>query len=166
MPDNRITLSSDRTDIYGQPLAAIHWSPGSRDCENLTRAADAFERMWNASPFAKLGALIRRPAGEAEAELARGSGIYHPGGTTRFAQRPEDGVVDTDLRLFGLQDVRVVSTSVLPSGGGANPTMMLLMLAFRCVADIRTSLAANRDDMPRNAKASDIADQESQPCRL
>jgi choline dehydrogenase-like flavoprotein len=29
--------------------------------------------------------------------------------------------------------VQLISTSVLPTGGGANPTMMALMLGVRCV---------------------------------
>jgi choline dehydrogenase-like flavoprotein len=37
------------------------------------------------------------------------------------------------LRPFRLRNTTVLSTSVLPNGGGANPTMMLMLLAFRCI---------------------------------
>jgi choline dehydrogenase-like flavoprotein len=43
------------------------------------------------------------------------------------------GVVDRDLRMFACPQVQLISTSVLPTGGGANPTMMALMLGVRCV---------------------------------
>jgi choline dehydrogenase-like flavoprotein len=46
---------------------------------------------------------------------------------------PAEGVVDKDLNLFGVDNVQLLATSVLPTGGGANPTMMLLLLAMRCV---------------------------------
>ena len=138
---SRIGLSTDAVDSYGQPLATIDWTPSETDCANLTRAVDAFAVMWSSGPLAKLGSFERRPAGEAEAELAQGSGIYHPGGTTRMGRDDSSGVVDTDLRPFRLPNMRVVSTSVLPTGGGCNPTMMLMMLAHRCVDEVSATLA-------------------------
>ena len=130
---NRITLSTDQADRYGQPLAQIDWAPSQRDVQNLTRAADLVERMWTDTPLARLATFRRRPPGQAEASLAGGGGVYHPGGSTRMAASARDGVVDADLRSFALPNLRVLSTSVFPTGGGANPTMMLLMLGLRCV---------------------------------
>jgi choline dehydrogenase-like flavoprotein len=130
---NRITLSADRFDRFGKPLAQIDWAPGERDVRHLTAAADLIEALWRDTPLGCLAAFRRRAPGTAEAELARGGGVYHPGGSTRMANSAGDGVVDADLRVFGLPNLRVLSTSVFPTGGGANPTMMLLMLGLRCV---------------------------------
>jgi len=48
---------------------------------------------------------------------------------------------DRDLRVSGLGNVWVVvSTSIFPTGGGANPTMMLLMLAMRRVDQLSDEL--------------------------
>ena len=44
---------------------------------------------------------------------------------------PKMGVVDKDLRTFRAPNLSVLATSVFPSGGGANPTMMLMMAALR-----------------------------------
>jgi choline dehydrogenase-like flavoprotein len=44
---------------------------------------------------------------------------------------PGDGVVDTDLRTFRVPNISVVSTSVFPTIGGANPTMTLMLAALR-----------------------------------
>ena len=60
-----------------------------------------------------------------------GSDIFHPSGTTRMAELPENGVVDSDLLVFGTNNLYVLSTSVFPNGASANPTMMLLLLALR-----------------------------------
>ncbi len=140
--DNRIRLSADRRDVYGQRLAEIEWSVSPADRDNLTRAVDSFAAMWAASPVSRLGAFVRRPAGAAEDDLVKGGGIYHPGGTTRMGLTPDDGVVDRDLRVFGLDNLYVLSTSVLPTGGGANPTMMLLMLAMRCIDHLSRTASA------------------------
>lgn len=138
--ENQIALSASRKDIFGSPLAEMNWSVSERDAQNLTNAVTAFEKTWAASDLSKLAKFVRRPEGEAEAELAKGGGIYHPGGSTRMARQPNEGVVNKDLEVFRLSNLRLVATSVLPTGGGANPTMYLMMLAFRCVDQLAAKL--------------------------
>lgn len=138
--ENQIALSASRKDAFGSPLAEMNWSVSERDAQNLTDAVSAFEKTWAASDLSKLAKLVRRPDGEAEAELSKGGGIYHPGGSTRMAWQPSEGVVNKDLEVFRLPNLRLVATSVLPTGGGANPTMYLMMLAFRCVDQLAGKL--------------------------
>ncbi len=139
-PENRIGLSERRVDAYGQPLARIDWAPDAEDQASLTRSVDAIEATWATSGLGRLARLVRRPPGEAERELAAGGGIYHPGGSTRMGATPREGVVDPELRLFALPNVSVLATSVLPTGGGANPTMMLMLLGMRCAARLVQAL--------------------------
>jgi choline dehydrogenase-like flavoprotein len=58
------------------------------------------------------------------------------------------GVVDGELRAFSVPNLTVVSTSSFPTGGGANPTFMLMAFALR---------AANRiaRDLRRVARTGD-----------
>jgi choline dehydrogenase-like flavoprotein len=129
--ENRITLSDARCDSYGQPLARIHWQVNAEDIAAMERPVASFAKTWQQGQLGRLGELILRPSAEVAREMAAGGGIYHPGGTTRMAASPSAGVVDRDLRVFGLSNLGVCATSVLPTGGGANPTMMLLLLAMR-----------------------------------
>lgn len=138
---NRIALSDTRKDRFGQPLARIEWAVSEADVAAMRRAADAFRTAWAASPLALLAKIVDRPPAGVAAEMRAGGGIYHPGGSTRMARNAEHGVVDSNLRLFAAQNVRVVSTSTFPSGGGANPTMTLLMLALRCADQIIAEFA-------------------------
>jgi choline dehydrogenase-like flavoprotein len=55
----------------------------------------------------------------------------HQCGTTRIADSPEKGVVDSDLKIFGTSNVYVCSSSVFPTSGQANPTFMLGAFAAR-----------------------------------
>lgn len=129
--DNRILLADRRTDCFGQPLAAIDWEVNDSDALRLTRATDLFASFWKESSLADLGTIHRKPEGVAEAELKGGGGIYHPGGSTRMGLHPREGVVDSDLCCFGVPNLRVAATSVFPTGGGANPTMMLMAAVLR-----------------------------------
>ncbi|MGZ4089781.1 MAG: GMC family oxidoreductase, partial [Bacteroidia bacterium] len=55
----------------------------------------------------------------------------HQCGTTRIATSPEQGVVDSDLKLWGLNNIFVCSSSVFPTSGQANPTFILGAFAAR-----------------------------------
>jgi choline dehydrogenase-like flavoprotein len=132
IPDNRITLSKERVDEFGKPVAEIAWTVTEDDQTNLSKAVSAFEAMWTKISLSGRNRFVRLGEGMAEAELAKGGGIYHPTGSTRMGRTASDGVVDRNLEVFAIPNLQVVSTSVLPTGGGANPTMMLLLLAARC----------------------------------
>jgi choline dehydrogenase-like flavoprotein len=131
--DNRITLSAHEVDAFGVPLAQIAWRPSAQDLAKLTKAVDALEAMWQGFGLSRLARWVRKPAGEAENALIHGGGIYHPTGSTRMGASSDDSVVDRDLRVHTVPNLQLLATSVLPTGGGANPTMMLMLLAMRCV---------------------------------
>ena len=48
-----------------------------------------------------------------------------------MAARPEDGVVDPDGAVFGLDNLYVAGASVFPTAGYANPTLTVVAMARR-----------------------------------
>ena len=56
---------------------------------------------------------------------------YHPCGGTVMGDGKEKSVVDTDLKIHGVDNGFILSTSVFPSSATANPTFTLLCLVFR-----------------------------------
>lgn len=134
--DSRISLSPDQTDRFGVPLAQIDWSWSQDDVAKVKQSAEGFAKSWQASPFAKLADLTLLPDDALRAELGDVGGIYHPCGSTRMGTNPSEGSVDDRCRVFGLDNLRVFSTSVMPTSGGANPTMMMLLLALRSLQEL------------------------------
>jgi choline dehydrogenase-like flavoprotein len=65
----------------------------------------------------------------------------HHMGTTRMASSPEDGVVDANCRVFGLDNLHVASCSVFPTSGISSPTFTLLALALRLADELEGRLA-------------------------
>jgi choline dehydrogenase-like flavoprotein len=56
---------------------------------------------------------------------------YHQAGTTRMADRPEDGVLNPHLAVHGFEDLFVASSSAFVTSGQANSTFMIVVLALR-----------------------------------
>ena len=137
--ENRIVLSEDRTDPFGLPLVEIDWRISDADIDSLHRSADLFEETWNTTGFANYGDWQRFSRASLDHSVRDPECIFHPTGSTRMGLDSASGVVDRNLRLFALPQIQLLSTSVLPTGGGANPTMMLLLLALRCVDQHRNA---------------------------
>lgn len=61
---------------------------------------------------------------------------------TRMASSAMDGVVDRDLRVLGIANLYLCSTSVFPTSNQANPTLIVVALALRLSHHIAHSLRA------------------------
>jgi choline dehydrogenase-like flavoprotein len=131
--NNRITLSETETDAFDLPLAEIKWNIGPIDIDNILQSTDIFERAWKTTNLSSLGEWSGFDRSLIVEKITNNGGYYHPTSSTRMADKACCGVVDTDLRLFPFPRIQLLATSVLPSGGGANPTMMLMCLGVRCV---------------------------------
>jgi choline dehydrogenase-like flavoprotein len=57
--------------------------------------------------------------------------IYHPVGTCRMSDTAEDAVVDSRLRVHGLENLRVVDASIMPIIPGGNTHAPTVMVAER-----------------------------------
>lgn len=131
LASNRIGLSDNKTDIFGCPLATIDWNISDNDIDNTLRMTELFINAWHSSHLANFANLVALEKNAVVNSMRAGGGINHPGGSIRMGTTPQNGVVDRDLRTFCVNNLSVISTAVFPSGGGANPTMMLLMMALR-----------------------------------
>ena len=135
-PENRIVLSTERCDRHGVPLAEITWRPTDKDIDNVIRSGKLFAETWQSTAFASYGVWKGYSDGEIRRGVVESGGVFHPTGSTRLGRDAASGVVDRDLRMFACPQIQLISTSVLPTGGGANPTMMAIMLGVRCVNQI------------------------------
>ena len=146
--ENRIRLSSTERDAFGIPLAEITWRVSRDDIDNSQALLDLFAAYWSSSPLSRCGTLDIYNRDVWSDALASGGGIYHPGGSLRMARSKREGVVDSDLRVFGVANLRVVSTACFPTGGSANPTMMLILFALRAVDQLVTDAGSRRETSP------------------
>ncbi|SDX84175.1 GMC oxidoreductase [Citreimonas salinaria] len=138
---NRIVLGA-RKDAFGHPVTEIDWDIDAGDLEIFRSLCLRFERYWRESGLEHLGRLSWpvRPEALSIDDIRGVDDIYHPVGTTRLADSADRGVVNADLRVFGIDNVYLAATSVLPNGGSANPTMTLILLVLRLADHLNAEL--------------------------
>lgn len=127
--DSCITLSSER-DRFDIPKANIHWS--------ITKST------WNSTVFMaqeirselerlSIGTVKLHPSVEMNNInwIESLTDVNHHMGGTRMSDTPENGVVDKNLKVWGVDNLFICSASVFPTGSHSNPTLTLLALASR-----------------------------------
>jgi choline dehydrogenase-like flavoprotein len=68
--------------------------------------------------------------------------IYHPVGTCRMSDTRDDAVVDSQLRVRGVNGLRVIDASVMPVITGGNTNAPTMMIAERAADLIRERVRA------------------------
>lgn len=129
---NFITLDHKNLDPFGNPLVKINWRVEDQDIKNINSAIEAFKKFWNEAYFYKYGELDFYDKHVIEKNIKQCGGIYHPTSSLSFGEDMRHPV-DKNLYLKGKKNIQFVSTAVLPTGGGINPTMTALLLGARCV---------------------------------
>lgn len=135
--ENRVLLEPAKRDALGVPQLRIQARLSESDAEAILRAHRLIGEELRAAGVGDLEFLDPEDPGKTLATCKATLG-HHIGGT-RMAAAPEDGVVDQDLRVHGVQNLYVASASALPSSSQAHPTLTVLALALRLGAHLSTA---------------------------
>jgi choline dehydrogenase-like flavoprotein len=154
-PDSRVQLGKVK-DHLGLPISRVDWRVHELEARSQAALAQSIQ-----SEFARLGLpAIRiadwvRNGNWKDAKFVDGC---HPIGTTRMSVRPEDGVVDADCKVHGVDGLYVAGSSVFSTAGHANPTLMILALAVRLADHLRRSMSMKAaSDAARTQPAFQVA---------
>jgi nucleoside-diphosphate-sugar epimerase/choline dehydrogenase-like flavoprotein len=138
--DSRIRLT-ERRDRLGLPIPEMDWRIGRQE-----RASLAALGQHIASEFKRLGLLRVHLADwvrDGRHEDAAINDSCHPSGTTRMASNPRYGVVNANCQVHGVARLYAAGSSVFPTVGHANPTLMIVALAIRLAHHLRERLSAD-----------------------
>ena len=132
---NKINLS-DKTDELGIPRSILNWKVSDYDYQTLLQNFNSFNYwlMKNNLGRVKLydWALNNSPPPRND-EIG---GNHHMGGT-RMSSSPSFGVVDSNCKVHGSNNIYIAGSSIFPSGGHANPTLSIIQLSLRLADHLR-----------------------------
>lgn len=121
----------------------VDWDLGCDPEAIVLTIREQLESFWKRNDLARLARLEFFELSEIRSAWPNNLyEIYHPAGTTRMAADVRNGVVDPSLRVYGTANCYVVSSSVFPSMGAANPTFTVMALGLRLIAYLTRSLAS------------------------
>lgn len=133
-PENRVKLGTER-DRLGCRRVKVYWRWNEIDTQSILKTQDIL-----ADEFARAG--LGRLQIQRDYDLPQPllTSIHHHMGLTRMHDNPRHGVVDAHCQVHGVSNLFVVSSSVFPTGGYANPTLTIIAIAIRVADQVKYRL--------------------------
>ncbi|HVV57358.1 MAG TPA: GMC family oxidoreductase [Gaiellaceae bacterium] len=116
--ENRVTLSEQK-DRFGVPVAHFNYSRCDNDKAIVAYAKRVLGEIWDGANAMETLTIDR---------------YAHLVGGARMGFGPDDSVVDSSHRVWGVDNLFVVDGSVMPTQGAANPALAIMALADRCAS--------------------------------
>jgi hypothetical protein len=137
--DSRITLGHE-VDAFGVPRAVIDLRFSEQDVQSVIDSHAALDKALRANGIGRLEYWI--PAEQMrERVYAQATDGFHQTGTTRMGDDPAQSVVDANLKVHGVENLYLASSSVFSSSGQANSTLLAVALALRLAARLAAAEA-------------------------
>ena len=140
-PDSRVYLG-DSKDAFGQRQLVMDWRLSDVDHRSIRETINLIAHELGAADigrvnieFSERDDVWRTP--ELVAEHDSPSGSFHQMGTTRMSNDPKNGVVDANLKVHGMDNLYIGSSSVFTTGGFANPTLTIVALSCRLAEHLK-----------------------------
>jgi choline dehydrogenase-like flavoprotein len=145
-PGSRGEIRLASADPLAKPAIHANYLSDPRDLEVMVRGLRIARKVLGAPALAEWRGeeLLPGPAiGDDDDALRRfirasAETIYHPVGTCRMGRDPM-AVVDAELRVRGLQGLRVVDASIMPLLVGGNTNAPVIAIAEKAAEMIRAS---------------------------
>ncbi len=144
-PDSRGEVFLHSADPTAKPGMRANYMTHPTDVRVMLEAAKLGRRIASTKPFADLVEAELPPSRDAQGDDAllefireTGGTVYHPCGTNRMGS-DERSVVDPELRVRGVQGLRVADASVFPLMPSSNIQPAAIMTGERCAEMIRAA---------------------------
>nr|WP_297526002.1 GMC family oxidoreductase [uncultured Roseateles sp.] len=144
-PTSRGTVAIRSADAADAPLIAPNYLSTAEDREIAARSLRLTRRIVEQPALSRYRPREHKPGVEfqTDEELARLAGdiattIFHPVGTCRMGRADDEtAVVDSRLRVRGVEGLRIIDASVMPTITSGNTNSPTLMIAERAAAWLR-----------------------------
>ena len=169
-PQSRGSVTLASRDPMAAPRIDPNFLGDPDDLPRMVRGFRLMRELFSQPALAKLGGHEHPRSANAstDAEIeqfirSHADTIYHPVGTCRMGPGAMD-VVGADLRIHGLEGIRIVDASIMPRIIGGNTNAPTIMVAEKASDMIKAARLAGADADPQTVRA--FADTESPSIEL
>lgn len=128
--DSWVKLSEKKSDALGIPLSKINWDITEATWITTIKIAEELTKEFKKH---NLGEVVLYPnifRENPDWKKLFGD-VNHHIGTTRMGDDPLKSVVDSDCKIWEIDNLYVTGSSVFPTSGHSNPTLTLIALSYR-----------------------------------
>lgn len=136
--ESRIRLAEE-TDALGIRKAILDWRISGDERESIRAYAQELDLLFREN---NLATISWKPQIATDSDFWNAGNrldTFHMMGGTRMGVDPATSVVDSSLKVHGIENLYVVSCSVFPTGGSSNPTFTMMALALRLADRLQIS---------------------------
>ena len=131
-PQSTVSLGRDK-DAFGLNRLDVDFRYNAADESSVVRSVELIAEAVEQAGVGRMEADRETLAEQAQHWRV----ASHHIGTTRMAEEASEGVVDPDCRVFGVENLYVASSSVLPTSSYANPTLTIVAIAIRVAEHLK-----------------------------
>lgn len=158
-PSSRVELSSERDEL-GVPRLSLNWQFSPLDKYSVRETMLAFDHELKRLNLGQVEIAPWLMDNKTEWQVdplisSHAIGGYHHMGTTRMSAQAQTGVVDSDCKVHGIDNLYIAGSSVFTTSGWANPTLTLTALALRLGEHLKEQL---KQTQPAPVNGEDMSD--------
>lgn len=138
--ESSVTLDKEHRDALGMPRILLNWTISDLTVKTIKEMALLMKNEFESSGIATVSLDpwingIGNP-------LRWIRDVYHQAGGLKMGSTAQDGVVDKNCKVFGLNNLYVASSAVFPTSSFSNPTMTTIALSIRICETITEEVKA------------------------
>ena len=127
--NSMISLSKD-LDSFGMPRVNLHWEKNKLDRDTIKKSIATFNDWILNNDIGRLN-LFDWVSKDLSYPIDDELGGHHHMGGTRMHESKNYGVVNSNCKVYGSDNLYIAGSSLFTTGGHNNPTLPIVQLALR-----------------------------------